>query len=386
MTSTYRKQKGPFRIGIDARFYRKETGGLGRYTRELLRALARLDSTNQYSILLRQKDLEQYDIEAPNFEPVLVDIPHFSVSEQIRLLGFLNKQRYDLVHFLNPNHPILYRRPFLTTIHDLTVVKLPFTERANLITTAKARVFRSMIRRAVLAGKRTIADSRFTAEDVAATLRVPRSRLDVVYLGMPDAHPDRVAPASELNKILGRAAPFFLFVSQWRVHKGILTLLDAFADFKIGGSRPHLLVLGGRPDSAARAVSEAIERHPFRSDIVAPGFVSDEILAALYTHALAFVLPSEYEGFGLPVLEAYTYQTPAILTDCSSLPEVGGKAAVYVPTRNVAALAKAMERVADSTELRQSLKNEIPDQLAKFSWEECARRTLQIYEEALGIG
>ncbi|MFQ3588522.1 MAG: glycosyltransferase, partial [Fimbriimonadaceae bacterium] len=248
-----------FRIAVDARFFRRETGGLGRYTRELLHALARIDSENRYSILLRQKDLEQYDIDAPNFKPELVDIPHFSLREQTRLAAFLNRQRYDLVHFLNPNHPILYRRPFLTTIHDLIVVKTRFTERATAASTVKARIFKSMMRRAVLSGRRTIAVSNFTAEDASITLRVPRSRLDVVYEGWPEPGKNQALAESELRRFLRRDEPFFLFVSQWRVHKGILTLLDAFAEFKRRGDRPHILVLGGRPDNAARSVSESVD-------------------------------------------------------------------------------------------------------------------------------
>lgn len=372
-----------FKIGIDARFYRRETGGLGRYTRELLAALSKLDTVNDYSIFLTKRDLAQYDIAASNFKPVLVDIPHFSVAEQIRLAVFLRQQRFDLVHFLNPNHPLLYQGPFLTTVHDLTVIKLPHTEKASLAATTKARVFRKVVRRAVLAGRRTIAVSKFTADDVAKTLRVPRSRIDVVYEGWPHSPGQAVAEPDDLRQVLKRSEPYFLFVSQWRVHKGILTLLDAFAKFKSNRSRPHLLVLGGRPDSAARSVSEALERHPFRSDIVTPGFVSDEVLAAMYAYATAFVMPSEYEGFGLPVLEAFAHRTPAILTDSSSLPEVGGEAAIYFPARDSDALCRAMERMVDEPDLAATLRREIPNQLAKFSWEDCARNTLQIYREIL---
>jgi glycosyltransferase involved in cell wall biosynthesis len=116
---------------------------------------------------------------------------------------------------------------------------------------------------------------------------------------------------------------------------------------------------------------------------VTPGFVPDELLSALYTHADVFVMPSEYEGFGLPVLEALSYGTPTIVANNSSLPEVGGDAVLYFPTRDASALASRMHEIVADENLRARLQKAMPAQLAKFSWDRCAAETLQVYRDVL---
>jgi glycosyltransferase involved in cell wall biosynthesis len=372
-----------YRIGIDARFYRKSTGGLGRYTRELLKELSLLDSHNQYYVFLSPQDLNEWEITAPNFTPIVTDVVHYSSREQTEFLSFLNKQKLDLVHFLNFNHPVLYRRPFVTTLHDLTMLHFPVATKDAKKAALKFQVFKLVLKRSLSAAKKVIAISEYSAADAQKSLGISHAKMEVVYEGHPEPQNLEFGSKKVLQDCIGTRQPYFLFVSQWRAHKGILTLLDAFAEFKRDTGLPHVLVLAGKPDAAAAEVKAALAAHPFASDIFTPGFVPDELLPSLYSYASVFVMPSEYEGFGLPVLEALMYGVPTIVAKNSSLPEVGGKAVLYFPTNDSGALADILQRVVSDAGLVEKLREAIPNQLAKFSWKKCAAETLRVYYSVL---
>lgn len=377
------KRKARYRIGIDARMYRKATGGLGRYTRELLHHLLPLDQDNDYVIFLTQADMVEWDIDLPHVRPVVVDVVHFDpVREQTAFLRELQKQKLDLVHFLNFNHPALYTKPFVVTLHDLTMFLFPVhgTKKPNVV---KKVGFNILFRHAMRAAKKVIAISEYTAFDAEKRLHVPHAKMEVVYEGGPE--PLRFLPGSKdmAQKYLGTREPYFLFVSQWRPHKGIITLIEAFDQFKKETGLPHKLVIVGNPESATEEVRKALVEAPAAGDIIAPGFAPDELLPALFHYATCFVMPSEYEGFGLPVLEAYANGTPVIAANNSSLPEVVGDAGLLFPTRDSRALAEHMKKIATDQHMRETLISRGPQQLAKFSWQRCAEQTLDVYASVL---
>lgn len=377
------KRKARYRIGIDARMYRKATGGLGRYTRELLHHLLPLDPGNDYVIFLTEADLAEWDIDLPHVRPQVTEVVHFDpVKEQTTFLRELYAQKLDLVHFLNFNHPALYNRPFVVTLHDLTMFLFPVhgSKKPNLV---KKVGFNVLFRRAMRAAKKVIAISEYSAFDAEKRLKVPHAKMEVIYEGGPE--PLRFLPGSKdmAQKYIGSRDPYFLFVSQWRPHKGILTLIEAFDLFKKETGLPHKLVLVGNPEAASEEVRKALVETPSAADIIAPGFAPDELLPALFHYATCLVMPSEYEGFGLPVLEAYAHGTPVIAANNSSLPEVVGEAGLLFPTRNERKLADHMKKVATDSAFREDLIGKGPDQLAKFSWQHCAEQTLAVYRSVL---
>lgn len=367
-----------FRIGIDARFFRTETGGIGRYTQELVRHLAKLDKTNDYVVFITPADVPEWDIEQLNFRKVVVPARHYSKAEQTVFLKALNKEKLDLVHFLNFNHPILYRGRFVTTLHDMTM----FFHEGGKDSRSKLKLmlFRKLFRRAFAKAQRIIAISEYSAEDAVKHLGVPRDKIDVIYEGGPEPTPPPPDSLAKVQSYLGSDAPYFLFLSQWRPHKGILTLIDAFNQFKERTGLPHKLVLGGKKNVVLDEVQERLDRSP---DILTPGFVPEELLTALYHEATAFVMPSEYEGFGLPVLEAMAAGTATILANNSSLPEVGGDAALMFPTRDSEALSKQLEKIVSELGLRDRLVKQGLVQLDKFSWKRCAEQSHATYMKVL---
>jgi glycosyltransferase involved in cell wall biosynthesis len=371
-----------YRIGIDARMYRKSTGGLGRYTRELLHHMLPLDQQNEYFVFLTEADMAEWDIDQPNVRPVVVDALHYTPKEQTTFLKELYKYKLDLVHFLNFNHPALYQKPFVVTLHDLTMFLFPAHGKRK--TSAVKRVgFNLIFKRALKSARKIIAISEYTACDAEKRLGISHAKMEIVYEGGPV--PVQFLPGSKdmVQKYIGSRDPYFLFVSQWRPHKGIITLIQAFEAFKKETGLPHKLVLVGNPEAASDDVREALVNSPVGSDIIAPGFAPEEVLPPLFRYATAFVMPSEYEGFGLPVLEAFTYGAPVVAANNSSLPEVVGGGGLLFPTQDHKALAACLAELAHNTDMREQLIAAGLEQLKLFSWHHCAEQTLRVYRSVL---
>lgn len=373
-----------YRIGIDARFFLRSNAGLGRYTQELLKHLLPLDPHNEYIVFVTEADLSEWQFNYPNVTPVVVPVVHYTVAEQTKFLKELYAQKLDLVHFLNFNHPVLYRKPFVVTLHDLTLYLFPDQRRKSHL--IRKQVFNLVFRRALQAAKKVIAISEFSAFDAERRLHISHAKMEVIYEGGPEPMRFLAGSKEMVHQYLGTRDPYFLFVSQWRPHKGLTTLIEAFTRFKEQTGLPHRLVLVGNPELASEAVKTALVESSAASDIIAPGFAPDDMLPPLFHYATAFVMPSEYEGFGLPVLEAYANGTPVIAADNSSLPEVVGQGGLLFPTKDSAMLAQHMIRIATEPKLADELTKKGAEQLKKFSWAECAQRTLEVYLSILEKG
>ncbi len=370
-----------YRIGIDARFYRKSAAGVGRYTRELLSHIFTIDHQNEYFVFLTEADIAEWTISQPNVHPVVVKAAHYTLKEQTEFLRTLYAHKLDLVHFLQFNHPILYTKPFVTTLHDLTLLHFRKPE-SPVKAFVRSTGFKVTMSHALKAAKKVIAISEYTAQDAERTMSLSHAKMNVIYEGMPQAIQLLPGAKDAVRKYIGTSDPYFLYVSDWRPHKGLVTLIDAFTDFKEKTKLPHKLLLCGSQTVVSDEIRERLISSPFASDIIAPGFVPEELLPAVFHYATALVVPSEYEGFGLPVLEGMMYQTVVIASDATSLPEIGGDAALYFPVRDSAALAKRMTEVVTSFDNLAYLKK-VEKHLRKFSWTKCAEQTLDTYYSVL---
>ncbi len=366
------------RIGLDGRFWRSSAGGIGRYTRELVKNLLAIDSENQYILFITPDDVAECTLEAKNLEKVVTSIKHFSFGEQIQLTRLIESHQIDLMHFLNFNHPLNYRRPFITTIHDLTMnffpvgrQRLPIIRQAYLVN----------MEHAARASVKVIVPAQVVKEDVVKLLKVGADKIEVIYEGATVPGSPNTQPNKEYLKKIGISKPYILFVSQWRPHKGLLVLLEAFA--KIKESNDIQLVITGKPNLAFPEIPAAIERSVFRSDIITPGFIDDQLLDTLYSGAELFIFPSWYEGFGLPPLEAMARGVPVAASNTSVMPEVLGDAAAYFDPRDPSAMAKLIgETLANPAQLK-ALKTKGLKQAAKYSWKKMAEQTLQLYQSVM---
>lgn len=362
--------------------YRQSMGGIGTYSRELLHQLLPLCEDFDVFVFLTEDDRPEWTCELPNVTSVFTSIPHHSVAEQTQLSKILRSYNLDLVHFLNVNHPVRYSGPFVVTLHDLTMLLIP-NQGSSLPGRVKQRAFEVVFRHALTASKRIIAISRYTAKDAVDNAGVPEAKTSIVYEGGP-ASASLEFDRAKVSSYLGTDDPFFLFVSAWRRHKGIATLVEAFEIFKSRVTSPYRLVLVGNPSKAPKDILDTVENSPIASQIVRPGFVPDDVLPQLYHFSQALVMPSEYEGFGLPVLEAFSYGTPVIAAENSSLPEVVGSGGILFPTGDSGALADAMVSMIDDKK-RDSYLELGREHLKAFSWERCARETLEVYKDCLSL-
>lgn len=387
-------------IGIDARFYRASTGGIGRYTRALLRELAKIDRKNQYTVFLTPADEKEYDRETQNsnvsylgqgpsrarkyqnFKKKIVPILHYSIAEQIKFLKILNQEKFDLVHFTNFNHPIFYRGKFVITIHDLTLMLYPQGRaRYSLVRRGGLKL---TIKDAVRRAQRVIAISQATKKDLVNILGANPEKIEVIYEGIDPQYNTQslIYPLSSLA-IYKIKKPYLLFVSQWRPHKGILQLVEAFEILKKRFKIPHQLVVAGEPNPNFPEILSALRSSSYTDEIIRPGFIPEKDLPDLYRGADLFVFPSHYEGFGLPPLEAMACGTAVAASNLSSIPEVLGKAAEYFdPSSPEDIAAKINKIIGDKRKKGEMIKRGL-EQVKRYRWEEMAKKTLRVYQRVL---
>lgn len=371
------------RIGLDLRFWRSGTGGLGRYSRNLLKELLKIDKDNHYTAIITPEDEPEFDLHAPNLTKLVVPIPHYSLAEQTKLPKILKAQNFDLVHFTNFNHPILYRRPFVVTVHDLIMHLYPTgKQNKSLIRKLAYRLTMRDCRRA----KRVIVPSQSTRDDLVKLLKFSKAKIVITPEGSEELfriHTDREKIA--VKERLDLPKKFLLFVSRWEEYKGLPALLNAHE--RLARKYPELgLVICGRPDKQNPEIAQLVQQRQLSNpDIVTPGFVSDEDLAAIYSAATVYVHPSWYEGFGIMILEAFASGVPVVTSNTSSLPEVVGDAGLLVDPKNTDELVDAIERILSDEKMANELIQKGLARVKQYSWKEMAKQTLAVYQEALNV-
>jgi glycosyltransferase involved in cell wall biosynthesis len=331
------------RIGIDAR--KIADFGIGTYIRGLLDALVALDDDDTYVAFAPESHARFLP---EGVEHVVVDAPHYSIRELVAIGRAADRAKIDLFHA--PHYVVPFTSvPLVVTVHDLIHLRHP---------NPLARMYaRQMIGRAVRRSRRVLTVSETVKREIVATFGCGDERVVVT--------PNGVGPPFVAN---GTAAEgrYFLFVGNDKPHKNIDVLVDAFE--KIDGAS---LVLTGAP----------FERFRERERVIVSGFVSDDELAALYRGAIALVMPSREEGFGLPALEAMACGCAAITSNAAALVEITGDAALHVDPA-IDALATAMQRVASDFALRETLAQRGIERAKNFTWMRCAERTRDAYRAA----
>ncbi len=225
-----------------------------------------------------------------------------------------------------------------------------------------------------------IAISEATKRDLVSCYPEFESRTHVVYLG--GDHLKVSAPSSVISG--SNAEPYFLFVGNLEARKNVFRIIEAFEKFSAHAPKAVRLRLIGKPGYRGDEILRSVERSPMRDRIDILGFCSNEELQSYYRNALALVYPSLIEGFGIPVLEAMLLGCPVITSDSTACVEIVGDKAWLVGPEDVDAMVKAMNEVLSlSSERRQELISQAFAQASKFTWEKCARDTVEVYRRAL---
>lgn len=355
-------------IAVDATRLPHDRRGIGRYVRNLLRAMPAARPEVRYTLHVRPDDIAAMTAQLGTMAGV-------AERAAIAPLTKLRDSAADVAW--HPCNWILEpsaRTPMVVSILDLVPMLDP--RWWKVLKRAKARR-RSM--RTVERASRILTISEFTAAEITRLLGVPRSRMRVTLLAADDF--DAAAPAS--SEVLERFSvdgPFFLAVGAPDARKNLRLLFDAMEKLYAAGVHTPLVVCG--PGKKLARLVRGLEA-PW---LKLAGFVSDAELAALYARTTALVFPSKYEGFGLPVLEAMSAGAPVICARASSIPEVGGDAVLYFDPSDAAALAAAMRRMLEEPQFRAEIAARMPAQVAKFSWRKCAAETLLGFDEAIAAG
>ena len=384
------------RIGIDFTSAAREHAGIGRYARELIRALARRDRFNEYVLFVPRdahRDLLHFAW-PPNFL-----IKRAPLTERF-LAALWHRARVPLPVeafigavdvFYSPDFllPPTLARKTIVTVHDLSYVRVPECFPDVLKNYSNRSVPRS-VRRADL----VLADAASTQRDLQDVYRLPADKIKVLYSGV-DA---RFCPLiSEPEKARVREkydlhAPYLLSVSTIQPRKNYARLIQAFARLSNFSLRPRgtegqlptspsdpegprgnfQLVIVGSKGWMFDEVFQTVERLKLQDRVLFPQFVVDDDLPTLFAMATLFVYPSLYEGFGLPVAEAMACGVPVVSSNASSLPEVAGDAALYFEPRDVDGMADSLRRALSDESLRNDLRAKGLAQVRKFSWEKAA--------------
>jgi len=367
-------------IGIDAsRATAAQRTGTENYTVHLVRALVEMGSAHQFRLYLSRLPEDGLLPQGENVEWRVIPFPR--LWTHARLAWEVRADPPDVLFV--PAHvlPLVHPPASVATVHDLGYFEYPQAHRAasrwylNWATRHNARHARLVV-----------VDSQATARDLMRYYGTPPDRIRVAYpAATPGLAPVRDEPALDaVRERYGTGKAYFLYVGTLQPRKNLARLVRAFADLvsrDAVDSQVKLVLAGRRGWLYDEIVATARERC-LEGRVVLPGFVAQEDLAALLSGALAFVFPSLYEGFGLPVLEAMACEVPVICSDTSSLPEVAGDAALLVDPHDTAALAGAMARVYSDPGLAEELVRRGRERAQRFSWEECARSVLLAMEEA----
>jgi glycosyltransferase involved in cell wall biosynthesis len=363
------------KIAIDARIISLSTG---RYVERLLHHLQQIDSENEYTVLLLARDFENWEPMAPNFSKQIANFPIYSAGEQAGLAKLLNQLNVDLVHFTMANHSVMYRRPHVVTVHDLTLVDFVNKRDERGVkhlakNVAKPLAFKGVMWWAATKSDAVITPTRFVRDQLVKRFRAPKNRVFVTYEAA-----DPLAVEAKKGDY-GQGDEFVMYVGNAYPYKNLWLLIQAFHQL----NRPGLkLVLVGKKEFFYDELEKRTEEAGIKNVIFA-GYVPDAELAWLYQHAKLYVFPSLSEGFGLPPLEAMTYGLPVLSSNASCLPEVYGPAVQYFDPHSTENLAQNMGALLDDGKRREALSKAGSERVKQFSWRRMAEETLEVYKKAI---
>ena len=377
---------GALRIGIDARAVCYPKTGDRSYTLGLIDGLSRVrieDGLSNDFILY-------FDREPPEDLPCMkegmlldgwairvVTAPQQRLWTLRSLPRAAREDRIDVLH-VQYNGPRIRQPALVTTVHDISFRLFPqwFSLKDRLLLDLGLR---STLRVA----KQVLAVSACTREAIAEAYNYPRDQIAVTHNALP---PGFAPPTpEETREVLGRhevQPPYVLFVGVLQPRKNLPRTIRAFSEARRQGDLDHRLVLVGKRGWRGAETEAAIDAAG--DDLQPLGYVSDDDLPALYAGADALLFPSLYEGFGIPVLEAFACGTPVITSNVSALPEVAGDAAMLVDPIDERQICDALLRLLDDAALREELVRRGRDRLAQFVRCKTARVTLDAYRRAVG--
>ena len=358
------------RIAIDARELAGQPTGVGRYLAEILRGWNELPDAASHEFLLCAPG----PIDPPRASNLRLSIDtaagNGTLWEQFTLPRVLTRSGADVLFAPGYSGPVLCPVPMVVTIHDVSFAAHPewFSWREGM----RRRIITSLAARRA---SRVLTDSDFSKREIVAHLGIDRSRIDVIYCG--------ATPLSRSTEIwTAHSEPLVLYVGSIFNRRHVPELVEGFA--RLAQRRPQVLleIVGDNRSRPRIELDRQVEASGMDKLVRVRSYVSDRELAELYSRAGAFAFLSEYEGFGMTPLDALAAGVPIVVLDTEVAREIYGPSAVYVPRPEPGLIEEALERVLFDREERVRLRDAARGVLARYSWRQCAERTLHVLTAA----
>lgn len=375
------------KIGIDCRTIldpqHGEAAGVGHYTYNLVENLLSIDQKNHYILFFdrgvgdagyfKKKNSEIRFFPFAQYKKFLpIAYSHFLVA------SFVAREKLNVFHSPASTIPLAYGKNAVVTIHDLAIYHEPAWFPRQVFST------RVSVPKSLAHAKKIIAVSEHTKKDLIKFLKIPKEKIKVILNGVEERKDiDKVNPTDrkKIKEKFGIKQDFILFIGTIQPRKNIEGLISAYN--KLRGTKifaSHQLVIAGKKGWDYKKVFEKVKKNNLTRKVIFTDYISPEDKIRLLNAASCFCFPSFYEGFGLSILEAFQQGTPVVTSNITSMPEVAGDAAVLIDPYSVDELSEALEKVLVNKNLREKLIEKGYAQAKKFSWEKCAKKTLEVYK------
>ena len=369
------------RVAIDIR--RVHEFGIGTHIWNLVRNLSDVDPETDYFLFGSRRHFTEFGPLGHKF--TLVDIPEDNTvwNRQVRIPLQLRRNRIDVFHVPHYGAPLLVPCRLTVTIHDCVHLLFPQQGSSKFENYRRYMYTKRVVRRA----DHVLAVSGSTRQDLINIFDLEPEKVSVAYNALDGRFTVKHRP-EEQKQVLERYQlkdPFILYVGQIKPHKNLDRLIEAFSVLKseLGENKEYRnlkLIIIGDEISRHQYLRLTVVRSGVQRDVRFFGVVPGSALQAFYEAAVLFALPSLYEGFGLPPLEAMANRTPVVASNTSSLPEVLGDAALLVNPENVFEIARAMKQLLIDQVLRQDMIEKGSAQVARYSWKACANKVIATYK------
>jgi len=361
------------RFGFDKKTGLPNRVGSGEFCYQLLLSLSKEDIINNYSVFLPVDPSTDMPKKTEKWDYVV-----FKSKKLWTLLGLSKKlagYKNKIDVFFSPTHylPLRSSIPSVISILDVSYLYFP-----NLFKKKDLYQLKLWGRYSINKAKKIITISNSSRNDIIKAYRVNEAKVKVVYPGIKQVSNIKFMDKKELANKFDIKSDYILFVGTLQPRKNVPRLIEAFS--KLSKNDLQLVIIG-KKGWQFDEILNAPKKFRVEESVKFLDSVSDAELLSFYKNAICFVLPSLYEGFGLPVLEAMQQGCPVITSNVSSLPEAGGDAALYVDPYNVEDITKKMENLIKDNKLREELIKKGFEQVKKFSWEKTAKETLKVLED-----
>ena len=370
------------KIGIDAsRAFGEKRTGTEEYSYQLIKNFAMMD-ISRHQVFLYTKGNPLIDFDLPdNFQLKIISTNR--LWTQIGLASEMMMNKPDILFVPSYAVPQIHPTKTVVTIHGLEYRFCPecYSLKERLILELNTRF-------SIKLANKIITPSENTKKDLIKFYKVDPDKIKVIYHGAGSQKSVKSVKSVKSKVCKVKKDEFnILFIGRLEKRKNLVNLIKAFEIFRNQfrnspsplfqrGNYNIKLILAGKAGFGFAEIKKAIERSPFGKDIILKNYVSEEEKNKLYKDSGLFILPSFYEGFGLPVLEAMSYGVPVVCSNTSSLPEVAGDAAVLANPNNIEEIAGAISKVFSDDNLREGMIKKGFENVKKFSWEKCARETI----------